>query len=241
MKKNENPILSLACNIVIPVLILNKGHKYLGEFLSHVGIWTLILALLFPMIYGGFDLLKKNKWNWLSVLGIVNIVLTGGLALLQMTSIWFAIKEAVFPLLIGIFVCATLLTPTSFFEHLVSKAHFFKWSLIQEKIKEMSKEVEFKRLMQKCTLCFSLTFVISAALNFFLALYIFSKPVDVGAITEGQEQIALEEVDDIVLNHKISQDDMAGIYCHRPAIISFKCFFILVFFEKSYISYKINI
>ena len=50
---------------------------------------------------GLWDLKKKGKVNPISVLGLANVGLTGTLGYVQAEGIWFAVKEAGIPLLIG--------------------------------------------------------------------------------------------------------------------------------------------
>ena len=94
----DHPFVSLAFNIVIPVLVLQKLTSKLGPT------YTLLLALLFPLAYGAYDYLKNHNKNWISVLGVVNTLFTGGFALLKLGGLWFAVKEAAFPLIIGVAV-----------------------------------------------------------------------------------------------------------------------------------------
>src|SRR6476661_3851756 len=96
--KQEHGLLNLVFNILIPVLILNKGSAKIGSLPA------LIIALAFPLGFGLFDLYKKRKWNPLSILGFTNVMVTGSLAVLGLGGIWFSLKEAFFPFLIGAFV-----------------------------------------------------------------------------------------------------------------------------------------
>ena len=94
----ENGLFNLAFNILFPILIL----KYLTERIGALP--TLVLALAFPVGYGIYDGLKRKKANVFSILGMTNVLLTGGLAVLGLGGIWFSIKEAAFPALVGLFV-----------------------------------------------------------------------------------------------------------------------------------------
>ncbi|WP_374030368.1 VC0807 family protein [Bdellovibrio bacteriovorus] len=100
----ENGLLNIVFNIVLPVLILNKLSKFIGPF------WALVLALAFPLGYGAYDLIKRKKFNAFSALGLLNVLLTGGLALLGLHGFWFAVKEAAFPALVGLFVLGSAFT-----------------------------------------------------------------------------------------------------------------------------------
>jgi len=165
--KQENPFLNLAFNILIPIFILNKGSEPLGPGLA------LVVALLFPICYGVYDLILRRKINAFSIVGLLNILLTGGLALSGLGGIWFSIKEAVFPLIVGIFVAGSAFTKKPLIQTLVVNPQAMKWDLVQQKLIELGKENEFKLLLQRSTLLLAVSFLVSAVLNFVLANRIF--------------------------------------------------------------------
>ena len=198
MNQRENPLFNLLFNILIPVVILNKGHSLLG---NNKGVLILLLALAFPLFYGFFDFIKNKRKNIVSVFGTLNVLFTGGLALYKLDGIWFAVKEAAFPLLLGVFVAVSAYTKKNFFEYLIRHSHLFKWNLIEEKTKALSSINHLKTLFKKATLMFSTSFFISAVLNFILALYIFSEKT-----TEGISSIEKE----ILLNQKIADMTWLG-------------------------------
>ena len=99
--KQENAFLNLVFNILLPVLILNQLSKKLDE---NGPLVALIVALAFPIGYGIYDFVTRNKTNYISVLGVVSVAFTGGFALFELSGIWFAVKEAFFPLMIGVAV-----------------------------------------------------------------------------------------------------------------------------------------
>jgi hypothetical protein len=171
MKKQENQFQNLLFNIVIPVLILNKGSNYLGTKVS------LIVALSFPLTYGIYDWIQRRKTNFISLLGLLNVGLTGGLALSGLTGIWFAVKEAAFPTLIGIFVLCSAFTKKPFISSVFLNEQFVRTKVIDEKVEILNKQFEMEKLLKQSTILLSLSFALSAFLNFALAQYIF-KPID---------------------------------------------------------------
>jgi hypothetical protein len=104
--KKSNPLLELLINIVIPSVILMKfsGEQNLGV------VGGLLVALAFPLVWGTVELLGRRKLNWFSVLGLVSILLTGGIGLLQLDTQWLAVKEAAIPVSSG-WPCCSLLAP----------------------------------------------------------------------------------------------------------------------------------
>ena len=189
MQQQENPFLNLFFNILIPIVILNKGHLLFG---SQSGVLALLLALLFPLFYGLFDFLKNKRKNIISAFGILNVLFTGGLALYKLDGIWFAVKEAGFPLLIGIFVFISAYTKKNFFEYLTRSSHLLRWDILEEEIQSSSSASSFKTLFKKSTIMFSLSFFISAGLNFGLALYIFSEK-ELTEISSAEKEIILNQ------------------------------------------------
>jgi hypothetical protein len=113
--KKENTFLNLGFNILLPILILNKGKKLFGGLLEpyfdNVAIGILIIALLFPVTYFIYDYFKRAKYNLFSILGLISVLLTGGIGILEIPTEWFAVKEAAIPLLLGIAVIVSLKTP----------------------------------------------------------------------------------------------------------------------------------
>lgn len=166
-EKPDNALYNLLFNIVVPVLVLNRLSARLGALPA------LVLALSSPLIYGGWDLWKKRKVNYLSILGLLNVGVTGGFAVMNLDGPWFWVKEAAFPLLIGIFVFASRWTPRPFIQTLLLNPQIFNLELINQKVKEHNKEEKLQHLIQSSTLLLSGSFLVSAILNFVLARRIF--------------------------------------------------------------------
>ena len=162
--------IQLIFDVVLPVLILNKLSPLLGERGALV---ALILAVSLPLGHGLYDFKKTRKVSPISLLGLINILLTGCFALIELQGIWFAIKEASFPALIGIFVFISSFTKKPLFSFFLQQGGIFNIDQIQNQIEMLNRQSTYKKLVKKCNLFFSLTFFISAVLNFFLAIRIF--------------------------------------------------------------------
>ncbi|TNG02820.1 MAG: MFS transporter, partial [Gammaproteobacteria bacterium] len=91
------PLLDLVFSVVIPAFILMKlsGEAELGP------VNALLLALAFPLGLGLYELIRFRKYNFISILGLVSVLLTGGIGLLELDAHWLAVKEAMIPGLIG--------------------------------------------------------------------------------------------------------------------------------------------
>ncbi len=185
----ENPFLNLAFNVVIPIIILNKMSNSWGAFQA------LVIALAFPLAYGVYDVLRSKKVNFIVIFGILNVLFTGGLALLKLEGFWFAVKEAAFPLLVGAFVFGSAFTRKPFVKTFFMNEQLLNLDLIQEKITLRQQERDLNKLIKQSTQLLSLSFVLSAILNFVLAMWIFT-PIDSQLIGEAR---------DLVLNEQISE------------------------------------
>ncbi|QDK38067.1 VC0807 family protein [Bdellovibrio sp. NC01] len=186
-QKPENSWLNLIFNIVLPVLILNKLTKYLGPLAA------LLLALAFPLCYGAYDLAKRKKVNAFSALGLLNVSLTGGLALMGIHGFWFAVKEAAFPALVGLFVFGSAFTKKPFIEAIFLNPGVMKVDLLEERLQQNGKQVEFHAHLKKATMWLSLSFVFSAVCNFVLAERIFLN-IDKALSPEAQSVILNEQI-----------------------------------------------
>ena len=104
--KQESLLANLLINIAIPALILAKlsGDDWLGTK------WAIVVALAFPLLYGLRDFLQNGKANFFSGLGIVSILLTGGISLMELDAKYIAMKEAAIPALLGIATVVSLRT-----------------------------------------------------------------------------------------------------------------------------------
>lgn len=186
----ENGFLNILFNIVLPVLILNKLSKFIGPLAA------LVLALAFPLGYGAYDLVKRKKTNAFSVLGLLNVLFTGGLAVLGLNGLWFAVKEAAFPTLVGLFVLGSAFTRRPFIETLFLNPSVMKVDLLEQKLAEHGKQTEFHEHMRKATYWLSLSFVFSAVCNFVLARRIFTQ-IDPSLTPDAQSLVLNEQIADM--------------------------------------------
>lgn len=176
MDKNqrENPFLSLAFNIFLPVFVLQKGSKYLGD---DGPFWALILALAFPIVYGALDYIKRRHKNYISVIGIISVLFTGGLALFQADGIWFALVEMGLPLILGIGVFASAFSDKPFIATMAYNDMLMQTDRVQLALQQKNNETSFRSLLKNSTFLLASSFLLSAILNFALAYVIFS-PID---------------------------------------------------------------
>ena len=170
--KRENPLINIICNIVIPTVVLMNlsSEKRLGP------LWSLIVALIFPIGYGIYDLVTRKKTNVLSILGFVSVLLSGGLALAKVGGMGFAIKDAVLPALIGLAVLLSLRTKTPLVRELLYNDSIIDVDRVDAALTDRGTREKFETLQRRASVGLALTFLGSAPINFFLALYILKSP-----------------------------------------------------------------
>src|SRR5580704_2167283 len=163
--KQENLWLNLAFNIAAPVLVLSKlsGAHALGPK------WGLVVALAFPLVYGGWDFVTRRKANFISVLGFTSVLLSGGLGLLKAGGFWFAVKDAAVPGLIGVVVLMSMRAREPLLKALIYNEAIMDVPRIEAALRERSAEMAFAAIMRRATMLVAASFFVSGALNFTLA------------------------------------------------------------------------
>ncbi|MCC5879707.1 MAG: MFS transporter [Idiomarina sp.] len=163
---------NLAFNIVIPVVILMKfsGPEHLGPALG------VIIALAFPICYGLYDLRRTRKINGFSVLGIVSVILTGGISLLELDPQYIAIKEAAVPGVIGLAIFISQFTRFPLVKKLLMNDKVMDVERLQQAIADKGNSQAFQRVLRVATYLVAGAFFLSAVLNYVLARMIVVSP-----------------------------------------------------------------
>lgn len=170
--KKENLLLNLVFNIAIPTIVLSKLSKdsLLGPVLG------LVAALAFPLGYGVWDFLQRRKTNFISVIGFASVLLTGGLGLMHVGGLGFAIKEAAVPSIIGLAVLLSLKTKTPLVRSMLYNEQVIDVERVDAALAEKGTRADFDRLLAGSSYLLALSFIVSAALNFGLARYLLKSP-----------------------------------------------------------------
>lgn len=171
---------NLAFNIIIPVLIMTNlnGDDRLGPA------WSIVAALVFPIVYGLWDLKQSGKVNGFSILGIVSVVLTGGISLLELPAEYIAIKEAAIPAVIGLAVLFTQRTSKPLLKVLVLNEQIVNWENLSKALRDNNKTAEFEQKMAVSSYIVAGSFFLSSALNYILAKMILVSAPGTSAYTE---------------------------------------------------------
>lgn len=185
--KKSNSMLDLILSIVLPSIILMKfsGEEHLGAS------GGLIIALAFPIGWGLFDLLKNKKFNFIALLGLISILLTGGIGLLELDPKWLAIKEAAIPGVIGLAVLVSTFTPFPLVKTLLFNPAVMNIKKIEHKLEEHNSRHIFERRLMMATYFIAASFAFSAAMNYLLAKMIVKSPTGTPAFNEELGQLTL--------------------------------------------------
>lgn len=189
MKKDgkPNPLVEIGITVLLPAFILMKLSS--PERLGTLG--ALLLALSFPVGWGLWDGIKRRKLNWLSVLGVVSTLLTGGIALLSLDAQWLAVKEAAVPGLIGLAVLASTWTKSPLIRVLVFNAQLFDVDKVHKALEQRRNVVPFELRLRTGTLLLAGTFFFSAVANYVLARVVVSAPAGTEAFNEQLGRLTL--------------------------------------------------
>lgn len=178
--QNQNFFGNMAFNIIIPVVIMSYAstEEYLGP------LWSIALALAFPLGYGLFELAKEKKVNFFSILGIVSVLLTGGISLLKLPAEYIAIKEAAIPGLIGLAVLITRYMKKPLIKILVLNDTLINWPKLGEALARNQNEALFEKKIGISNYIVASSFFLSSALNYGLAKWILVSEPGTTAYTE---------------------------------------------------------
>jgi hypothetical protein len=164
-QKKSGFLSNLLINVVIPAVILSRfsGEDALGP------VWAVVVALAFPLLFGVWELKQSGKINFFSVLGIVSVLLTGGISLLQLDPAYIAIKEALIPSLIGIIVLVSQYTPYPLVKKLLINPELLDTDKLQQALAAQNNSAEFDQRMARAGYIVAASFFMSSALNYVLA------------------------------------------------------------------------
>lgn len=196
----DNPLLNILFNVVIPIAILSYLSKDPSEEdakFYHIGaLWALILALILPIGYGLAFAFKHKKANFFSIVGLVSVLFTGGLTLylwqedgsvLPSAPVLFGLKEASIPLMLGIAIMVSHWTKTPLLKTFLYSPTIFDINRIEKQVKERNAEEAYDGLMLSSTIIFAASFLVSTLANYFLAQY-FLGGIDFADAKNAREQ-----------------------------------------------------
>lgn len=182
--KEESPLANIIINVLLPVIILTHMSKERIGFgeddkFWHVGpLNALFIAIAIPLVYGIYHFIKTKEFNLFSGIGVLSVLLTGGVTLYLWNedgsvkpdaALWFGLKEAIQPLILGGVVLASHWTKSPLFREFIYNDGIFDVPRVEKKVEELGKMDAYKQVVFRNTLIFCGSFLISAILNMFLA------------------------------------------------------------------------
>ncbi|MBS3935910.1 MAG: hypothetical protein KGZ43_07030 [Sulfuritalea sp.] len=182
-----NPLLEVLIAVVIPAVILMKlsGPDQLGA------VPALMLALAFPLGWGARDLLRRRKVNLFAAIGLVSVLLTGGIGLLELDAQWLAVKEAAVPGLIGLAIILSTRTRYPLIRVLLYNPTIIDVDRVHEQLAARGTASLFETRLLRATWMLGGTFFFSAAMNYFLATWIVVSPAGSAAFNEELGRLTL--------------------------------------------------
>ncbi|ASU22011.1 MFS transporter [Vibrio qinghaiensis] len=180
MKSNKNLLSNVLVNIIIPVIILSKmsGEDNLGPT------WALVAALAFPLLFGLVSFIQERKINFYSALGMISVLLTGGIGLMQLDPAYIAIKEAAIPGLIFVIIIVSNLIGYPLVRKMLLNEDIIDHSKLKGALDSEQKQTEFERRLKFGSYLIAFSFFISAVLNYVLAKWIVTSPAGTEAFNE---------------------------------------------------------
>jgi len=182
-QKRENLILSIIFNLIIPFLILSKlsGEDHLGPVVA------LIVGLAFPLAYGIYDLFDRRQVNFVSVLGLISVGLSGGFGIAKLDPMWLAVKEASIPAVIGTLVFLSFKSKKPLIKTFLYNPQVINTVKIDAALDSPEKQNAFEKRFERCNWMLVASFILSAVLNFLLARWIVTTPPSVDMVAFNAE------------------------------------------------------
>ncbi|WP_395718381.1 VC0807 family protein [Prosthecobacter sp.] len=167
-QKQPHPLLDLALTVILPSIALEKlsAPDRLGP------LWALVVALLLPLGFGIWCFINKRGLNFFSVLGLIAVIVTGGLGLLNLNATWFAVKEALFPIFLGIAFPLSHRWGKPLVNEMLLNPQVINMPVLHQALDTPEKHHEFAVLLKRASWGMAGTFMFSSAANFALAIYL---------------------------------------------------------------------
>ncbi len=162
----------LLFNIIVPVIILTRfsGEEHLGPNLG------VALALAFPLGFGLWELKKIGKFSFISILGIVSVLLTGGISLLELDVKYIAIKEALVPGLIAIAIFISQHTKYPLLKTMLFNQNTLDVARIEKALAEKGNLEKLPKIQATASNILGGSFLFSSTMNYILAKMIVVSP-----------------------------------------------------------------
>ncbi len=166
--KQPHPLADLLLTVVLPSAAL----EWLSEPARLGPFWALVVSSLLPLSFGVYCWVTKAGLNFFSILGLLAVVVTGGLGLLKLDAFWFGIKEISVPVLIGLAFPLSHRWGKPMISAMLFAPHLLNERAVRESLDTASKLMGFDALLLRASWGMGASMLLSAALNFALAMYL---------------------------------------------------------------------
>ena len=179
-ERKPRPLIDLLVSVVIPSVILMKlsGDDKLGAT------GGLLLALAFPIGWGLYELITHKKKNYIALLGVISVLLTGGIGLLELDPQWLAIKEAAIPAVIGIGVLVSAKLGFPLVKKVLFNPAVMDVERIDQELEKKGNRETFDKRLDNANYLLAGTFGFSAVMNYVLAKRIVTSDAGTTAFNE---------------------------------------------------------
>lgn len=159
-------------NLIIPVIILTRfsGEAHLGPSLG------IIAALAFPLGFGCWELKKSGKFGFISILGVVSVLLTGGISLLELDVKYIAIKEALVPGIIGFAIFFSQYTKYPLLKKMLFNQNTLDVARIEQALDAKGNLAQLPKIQRVASNILASSFIFSSIANYVLAKMIVVSP-----------------------------------------------------------------
>jgi preprotein translocase subunit Sss1 len=165
-QEQPHPLADLLLTVILPSVVLESLSK--PERLGPA--WALIVALIMPVGFGIYCFVKKRGLNFFSILGFVAVVVTGGLGLLNLSSGWFAAKEAAFPVFLGLAFPLSFYFKKPLVNELLLNPQVINHTMLNAALDSEPKRQHFRHLLGRASWALAGTMFLSAIANAWMIL-----------------------------------------------------------------------
>jgi hypothetical protein len=167
LQEQPHPLTDLLLTVILPSIVLESLSR--PERLGPA--WALVVALLIPLGFGIYCFVKKRGLNFFSILGLVAVIITGGLGLLNLKAGWFALKEAAFPLFLGMAFPLSFYWKKPLVNELLLNPQVINQRLLYGALDTVDKQNTFQGLMGRASWVLAGTMLMSAVANGWMILW----------------------------------------------------------------------
>jgi hypothetical protein len=123
-----------------------------------------------------WDFYQRRSFNFIAGIGFVSTLLTGGFGLAKLDGLWFAVKEASVPAVIGLMVLLSTKSKRPLIREFIYNDQVIDVARVDAALAVRGTQQEFARLLARAGGLVTVSFFISAGLNFGLARWILTAP-----------------------------------------------------------------